>query len=72
MSILSDGDMRFGEWHGDGIGVYMYGYNSARWLSPDEAMLKLRAAPYLTNLRGSKSRYVLKAPLQGPFPPDTG
>jgi hypothetical protein len=48
MSILSDGYMRFGEWHGDGIGVYMYGYNSACWLNPDEAMLELRAAPYLT------------------------
>ena len=33
-------------------------------------MLELRAAPYLTNLRGSKSRYVLKAPIQGIGSPD--
>ena len=73
MSILSDGYMRFGEWHGDGIGVYMYGYNSAGWLNPDETMIELRAAPYLTNVRGtSKSRYVLKTPLQGPCSPDIG
>jgi hypothetical protein len=33
IGILSDGYMRFGDWHGDGIGVYMYGYNCARFLN---------------------------------------
>ena len=70
--ILNDGYMRFGDWHGDGIGVYMFGYNSAGWLNPDEAMLELRAAPYLTKIGGSKSRYVLKSPLQGACSSDIG
>jgi hypothetical protein len=72
LSIFRDGYLRFGDWHGDGVGVYMYGYNSARWLSPDDAMLELRVPPLLTKLAtGSKSRYVLKAPIQGPDAPDT-
>ena len=73
LSIFQDGYMRFGQWHGDGVGVYMYSYNSVECMTPDEAMIELRVVPYLSKLaHGSKARYVMRAPVHGEDSSDKG
>ena len=73
LSMLDDGYMRFGDHHGDGLGVYMYSENSAEWIQTNGAMIELKVIPYFSKLpKGSKGRYVMKALEQGGGSSDKG
>ena len=68
--ILRDGGLRFGTFHGDGIGVYIFSHRALWNLSwhGQVVMLEVLCLPFLKHLnRGAKGRYVCKAPAQGPF-----
>jgi hypothetical protein len=68
--ILRDGGLRFGTFHGDGIGVYIFSHRALWNLSwhGQMVMLEVLCLPFLKHLnRGAKGRYVCKAPAQGPF-----
>lgn len=65
--ILRDGGMRYGCWHGDGIGVYCNASMPHWTFSEDDGwvMLELRCHPHLTKVKssrpGAQGRYVIKS-----------
>jgi len=62
--ILKDGGMRYGCWHGDGIGVYCHASRPYRYFSKGDGwvMLELRCHGRLTRVKGcSRGRYVIKS-----------
>ena len=63
--ILKDGGMRYGDMHGDGIGVYCHASRPYELFSEGDGwvMLELRCHSRLTRVkgRGSRGRYVIKS-----------
>ena len=62
--ILVDGGMRYGSWHGDGVGVYAHARKPWEYFSVNDgwAFVELRMHGYLKRVKsGSRGRYVLKS-----------
>ena len=63
--VLRDGCMRYGTWHGDGVGVYFYAEPEFELFRPGDGwvMLELLVIPFIRRTGGrTKGKYLQPAP----------